>query len=146
MSGEILPMHPIEESLNLAAERCGDLTPFVYARLFREYPDMKPLFVRDTDSSVKGEMLAQVFEIILDFVGENRSAAQMIQCEVVTHAGYDVPQHVFGIFFTIVADTIREQLGPQWTDTFETTWQKLLRDLDYFVAHSDQHETAARTA
>lgn len=135
--------HPVEASLSLVSERCGDLTPFVYDRLFREHPEMKPLFVRDGNDAVKGEMLARVFEIILDFVGENHSAAQMIQCEVVTHAGYDVPPDVFGIFFTIVADTIREQLGQQWTDAFETAWQALLRDLDYFVTHSDQHETAA---
>ncbi len=89
--------HPIEASLDLVSERCGDLTPLVYARLFDLHPEMKPQFSRDTTGTIKGEMLARVFEIILDFIGENRYAARMVQCEVVTHAGYDVPPEVFRI-------------------------------------------------
>jgi hemoglobin-like flavoprotein len=135
--------HPIEESLERVSERCGDLTPFVYARLFDEHPAMKPLFWRDTNHAIKGEMLTRVFEAILDFIGERRYSAHLIQCEVVTHAGYDVPPDVFRIFFRVVADTIREQLGDEWTPAFEAAWQKLLGDLDYYVTHPDQNETAA---
>jgi hemoglobin-like flavoprotein len=135
--------HPVEQSLELVSERCGDLTPFVYARLFEDYPEMKPLFWRDTNHAVKGEMLTRVFEAILDFIGDNHYAARLIQCEVVTHAGYDVPPDVFRIFFGVVAATIRERLGNEWTAAFETAWQKLLADLDYFVLHPDQSETAA---
>ena len=134
--------NPIEKCLELVSERCGDLTPLVYARLFAEHPRMKALFWRDTTHAVKGEMLAKVFEVILDFVGENLYAAHMIQCEVVTHAGYDVPPEVFRIFFGIVVDTIREQLGTDWTPEYERAWKKLLAELDFFVTHPDQNETA----
>jgi len=135
-------VHPIVKSLELVSERCPDLTPLVYARLFAEHPAMEALFWRDTTHAVKGEMLAKVFEVMLDFVGENHYAAHMIQCEVVTHAGYDVPPDVFRVFFGIVADTVREQLGKDWTQEIEAAWAKLLRDLDYFVTHPDQNETA----
>jgi hemoglobin-like flavoprotein len=134
--------NPIVESLELAAERCGDLTPPVYARLFADYPEMKALFWRDTTDAVKGEMLAKVFEIILDFVGENLFASNMIQCEVITHSGYDVPPDVFRVFFGVVASTLREQLGDAWTATYDEAWKKLLQDLDFFVTHPDQSETA----
>lgn len=132
----------IEKSLELVSERCPDLTPLVYARLFAEYPQMEVLFWRDTTHAVKGEMLAKVFEAILDFIGENQYAAHMIQCEVVTHAGYDVPPEIFRIFFATVADTIREQLGSDWTPEIDAAWMKLLADLDFFVTHPDQNETA----
>ncbi len=138
--------NPIEASLELVAEHCPDLTPLVYARLFAEYPEMKPLFWRDTTNAVKGEMLAKVFEVILDFIGENLFAANMIQCEVVTHSGYDVPPQVFRVFFATVAATIREQLGNDWTPEIDAAWKKLLRDLDYFVTHPDQNETALAAA
>ena len=131
----------IAESLALVAERCGDLTPLVYERLFAQYPQMKELFWRDTTGAIKGEMLAKVFEIILDFVGENHFASNMIQCEVVTHSGYDVPPEVFRIFFGIVAQTIREQLGEDWTHEVDAAWSELLRKLDYYVTHPDQSET-----
>ena len=107
--------NPIETSLELVSEKCPDLTPFVYERLFAEYPDMKRLFWRDTTNAVKGEMLAKVFEVILDFIGDNHFAANMIQCEVITHSGYDVPPQVFRIFFATVAATIQEKLGSEWS-------------------------------
>jgi len=132
----------IEASLERVAERCGDLTPLVYERLFARHPEMKPLFWRDTTNAVKGEMLAKVFEIILDFIGDNLFAANMIQCEVITHSGYDVPPEIFRIFFGIVADVVSEQMGDEWTPEFDAAWRTLLAELDYFVTHPDQNETA----
>ena len=132
----------IEQSLELAAARCPDLTPLVYQRLFREQPQMQALFWRDTNGAIKGEMLTRVFEAILDFVGERLYAHHLIQCEVVTHAGYDVPPEVFGVFFGVVAATLRELLAEAWTGQFETAWTGLLADLDFYVRHPDQAETA----
>ena len=132
----------IEQSLELAAERCPDLTPLVYERLFREQPEMRALFWRDTNGAIKGEMLARVIEAILDFVGERLYASRLIQCEVVTHAGYDVPPEVFGVFFGVVAATLRDLLGEAWTAEFEAAWTGLLADLDFYVTHPDQAETA----
>ena len=136
-------MSPVEQSLQLAAERCTDLTPLVYARLFAAHPEMEALFWRDKNHAIKGEMLARVFEIILDFIGEGHYAAQMIQCEVVTHSQYDVPPEVFRTFFGTVEATIREVLGDSWTAEIDAAWRKLLDDLDYYVLHTDQAETMA---
>jgi hemoglobin-like flavoprotein len=133
----------INETLEIAAERAGDLTPLVYARLFAAHPEMEAQFVRDTDGSVKGEMLARAFEAILDFIGDRAYAAQMIQCEVVTHDGYGVPPEVFGRFFEVVADTLRAVLGEAWTPAMEDAWAGLLEDLDWFATHPDQNATAA---
>lgn len=133
----------IVKSFEMAAERCDDLTPAVYERLFSQYPEMKALFVRDKDGSVKGEMLARVIEAILDFVGERHYAATLIQCEVITHAGYDVPPDVFGRFFEVVAATMRDLLGADWTPDVDAAWRKTLADLDYYVTHPDQSQTAA---
>lgn len=132
----------IIQSFELAAERTPDLTPLVYARLFREHPEMERLFVRDKDGSVKGEMLARVIEAILDFVGDKQYATTLIQCEVVTHAGYDVPPETFRLFFGAVADTLRDLLGAEWTPAMASAWQTTLGDLDYYVTHPDQSETA----
>jgi hemoglobin-like flavoprotein len=136
----------IEASLELAAERCEDLTPLVYERLFREHPEMEALFWRDTNHAVKGEMLARVFEAILDFVGERKYASTMIQCEVVTHEGYDVPPDVFRMFFATVAATLKALLAGDWTDDMDQAWVKLLADLDYYVIHPDQYETSMAKA
>ena len=131
----------IVRSFELAAERCTDLTPLVYRRLFLDHPAMEALFSRDRNHAVKGEMLARVIETILDFVGERRYAARLVQCEVVTHAGYDVPAGVFGLFFDILADTIRDLLGTDWSPGMGEAWSRTLAALHYFVEHPDQNET-----
>ena len=101
----------ITESFEIAADLCEDLTPLVYARLFREHPDMEILFWRDKNHQVKGEMLSRAISAVLDFAGERLYAATMIQCEVITHEGYDVPPDVFAVFFGTVRDTLRGVLA-----------------------------------
>jgi hemoglobin-like flavoprotein len=124
----------VEASLEIAAERGGDLSPRVYERLFERQPQMMALFWRDTTDAIKGEMLAKVFEAILDFIGERRYADHLIETEVVTHEGYDVPRNVFATFFGIVEEIVRETCGPDWTHAMEEAWRRLLADLDHYVA------------
>jgi hemoglobin-like flavoprotein len=133
----------IETTFELAAERCEDLTPLVYERLFRHSPEMQPHFWRDTNGAIKGEMLARVIEAIFDFIGERKYANHLIQCEVVTHAGYDVPPEVFATFFGTVAETLKALLGLEWTPEIDTAWRSLLADLDFYVKHPDQSLTPA---
>ena len=123
----------IEESLALAGERAGDLTPRVYALLFARQPEMEAQFIRDTQGVIRGEMLMRVFEAILDFIGERRYADHMIEAEVLTHEGYDVPREVFGTFFGVVAEVVEQAGGPDWTPTMAGAWRRLLSDLDAYV-------------
>jgi len=128
----------IEQSLELAAERAGDLTEAIYALLFERQPEMQALFWRDSNGAIKGEMLMRVFEAILDFIGARKYADHLIQCEVVTHAGYDVPPDVFCTFFPIVAETVRGACGAAWTDAMEEAWRTMLADLDFYMTHPEQ--------
>lgn len=125
----------IEKSLEVAAERGGDLTPVVYARLFERQPEMEALFWRDTTNAIKGEMLMRVFEAVLDFVRERKFADHLVRTEVITHAGYDVPPAVFSTFFGLVAEVVQEVCGPEWTPEMTLAWERTLRDLDHYVAH-----------
>src|SRR5689334_4153238 len=115
----------IEESLERLAEQ-GDPTAAVYARLFTEQPAMRALFWRDEDGKIKGEMLARVFDAILDFIGPRRYADHMIGAEIITHEGYDVPREVFATFFGVVAATVREQLAGDFTPAMDAAWAALL--------------------
>ncbi len=135
--------HLIVASLERASDLCDDLTPMVYDRLFDDHPDMRVLFVRDTDGSVRGEMLARVIEAILDFVDRRAYAAHLIQCEVVTHEGYGAPPEVFGLFFSYVARAVAGLVGEDWTIDTAAAWRDLLADLDYYVTHPDQAATLA---
>jgi hemoglobin-like flavoprotein len=134
----------IEASFEIAAEQAGDLTAAVYRRLFAAHPQMEALFWRDSNGAVKGEMLSRVIQAILDFVGPRLYASTMIQCEVITHEGYEVPPEVFGVFFEVVAQTVAEVCGEAWTPGMERAWSETLAALDYYVTHPDQSQTQPR--
>ena len=133
----------IIRSLELAADRAGDITPLVYKKVFAQHPEMEPLFVGDKTGAARGEMLTRVIEAVLDFIDQRAYADHLIQCEVITHEGYGVPREIFGTFFETLAATLRELLGEDWTAEIDESWRKLLFELTFFVANPDQSATAA---
>ena len=54
--------NPILRSFEIAAERCEDLTPQVYARLAREHPETNAMFRSQGSDLVKGSMLVFAIE------------------------------------------------------------------------------------
>jgi len=124
----------ITESLELVGERCADPTARVYARLFARSPEMEALFVRDTDLSVRGNMLQQVIEAILDILGRGAYGHALIRAEVVNHEGLGVPPDVFPTFFATVRETFRDIAGEAWTPAMDAAWDELLADLEATAA------------
>lgn len=129
----------ITQSLEIAAERGGDLTSAVYTRLFSERPDLEPLFVMDTNAAVRGEMLSRVFDAILDFIGERAYAHNLIGAEATNHEGYNVPRDAFALFFRIIADVVRDACAADWTPDTDLAWRELQRQIEAFVASADGH-------
>ena|ERR1700716_1772568 len=132
-----VPVNFIHRSFELAAERCEDLTPLVYRRLFREHPEAEAMFRRDGSDPVKGSMLELTIDAILDFAGDRTGHFRLIECEVSSHDAYGTPRELFGEFFGVIADTMRELLGPDWSPEIEQAWQKLLGELDRVVTESE---------
>jgi hemoglobin-like flavoprotein len=126
----------IQHSFELAAERCGDLTPLVYRRLFREHPEAEPMFRREANDFVKGSMLALTIDAIMDFAGDRTGSFRMIQCEVQSHDAYGTPRELFGKFFGVIAETMREILGTEWSTEIGEAWRQLLAEIDQVVTQS----------
>jgi hemoglobin-like flavoprotein len=126
----------IERSFELAAERCEDLTPLVYRRLATEHPETQAMFRSEGSELVKGSMLAMTIEAMLDFAGERSGKFRMIECEVTSHDAYGTPRELFIAFFGVIARTLQEVLGPQWTPEIEQAWRKCLSEIEGLVAQS----------
>lgn len=118
----------VEASLTLAAEGGGDLSDAVYARLFDRHPAMAAEFWRDRNKAIRGEMLARVFETILDLCGPAAWAPSFIASEIVTHDSYGIPRSIFADFFAIIGDTVAATLGPAWTPAMAEGWAWLDRE------------------
>lgn len=131
------PANLIHHSFELAAERCEDLTPLVYRRLFREHPEAEPLFRREGGDPVRGSMLALTIDAMLDLAGDRTGHFRLIECEVQSHDAYGTPRKLFGEFFGVIADTMREVLGTDWSPEIDDAWRKLLGEIDRFIAQSE---------
>jgi hemoglobin-like flavoprotein len=129
--------NPIERSFELAAERCEDLTPLVYDWLHREYPETRGMFRTDGSELVKGSMLSMTIESILDFAGERSGKFRMIECEISSHDAYGTPRDLFVAFFGVIAATLRELLGGDWSAEIDAAWKVLLAEIEGMVVRSD---------
>ena len=128
--------NPIERSFEIAAERCEDLTPLVYRRLFDEHPEAQTMFRTEGSELVKGSMLALTIDAILDFAGERTGHFRLIECEVSSHDAYGTPRELFIAFFGIIAATLREILEGDWTEEIDAAWRKLLEEIEGIVKES----------
>jgi hemoglobin-like flavoprotein len=128
--------NPILRSFEIAAARCEDLTPLVYRRLFRDHPEAEAMFRRDGGDLVKGSMLAFAVDAMLDYAGDRRGHFRMIECEIVSHDAYGTPPELFRAFFRIIAETLRELIGADWSTDIENAWRMLLDQIDDVVASS----------
>ena len=129
--------NPIQQSFELASERCEDLTPLVYRRLFDEHPEAVAMFRSEGSELVKGSMLALTIEAILDFAGERSGHFRMIECEVTSHDAYGTPRDLFVAFFGVIAATLRELLNADWSPEIDQAWQQLLGEIASVVARSE---------
>ncbi len=131
------PAHLIQHSFELAAERCEDLTPLVYRRLFREHPEAEPLFRHEGGDLVRGSMLALTIDAMLDFAGDRTGHFRLIECEVQSHDANGTPRKLFGEFFGVIADTMRDVLGTDWSPEIDAAWRKLLGEIGQLIAQSE---------
>ena len=127
------PSNPIENSFELAASRCADLTPLVYQRLFEQHPETQTMFRSQGSELVMGSTLALTIEAILDFAGERRGHFRLIACEVTSHDGYGTPRELFIAFFAVIRDALRDLLGDEWSPEIAQAWDQLLVEIDAFA-------------
>jgi hemoglobin-like flavoprotein len=128
--------NPIHRSFELAAERCEDLAPLVYARLFLKHPETETMFRSEASELVRGSMLALTIEAMLDFAGDRSGHFRMIECEVSSHDAYGTPRQLFAAFFGVIADTLRELLDADWSPEIDGAWRNLLEEIAGVVRQS----------
>lgn len=118
--------HPLVVSLETAAQ-AGDPAEAIYARLFSAHPELEAEFHMDLDGGVRGSMLSQAFDVLLDLAeGDGLFAAAILSTERANHYGYGVPPDMFFMFLGVIRDWVREALGEAWTAEMEEGWNHVL--------------------
>ena len=116
----------ILQSLEALAEREGDPAPVIYARLFSDHPELETLFLMDTDGGVRGSMLQQCFDCLIDVAEGGIMAPVILGAERVNHGTYGVPDNLFDAFFTTIRDCVKAVMRADWTAELDGAWSRLL--------------------
>ena len=115
------------QSLEAVVARAGDPAPEIYRRLYAEFPQTEPRFVRDVSGAIRAEMLTMVFDCLMNPGGPYQ--ANLVRAERVNHDGFGTPNDEFDRFFWIVRDVCRDRSGDAWTPDVDAAWSKRIDQL-----------------
>jgi len=99
----------IENSLTLAAERLGDITPLVMENFYARFPACQAVFERlslGKPHEMEGEMVTQTVYSLLAVVEQPEATGIMLDEEVIQHQYYEVPVEYFNGFIDSTVDVI----------------------------------------
>jgi hypothetical protein len=124
----------LHQSLEIAAERAGDIAATVYEAYFARCPESGEL-MRFVDLYMRGRMLESVFELLM--ADEMSDQFRYLQFEAKNHASYGVLPHMYENLLAAVRDTVREACGNDWTPAMAGAWNSrldvLLRQIRSFA-------------
>jgi hypothetical protein len=110
----------ISTSLETCAELEGDITEKVYAQFFTTCEAALPL-MDHSDQYMKGRMLAQVFELLLD--DDHLGEGGYLRWEVNNHLlAYGVDVVMYRSFLDALCDVVKKSLGTTWTVALARAW------------------------
>ena len=120
----------IATSLECLVEKLGDPQTQIYQHLYQQHPEVRPLFVLDTDGGVRGAMLQTTLETILDYATHNRLDHVSLAAWRLHHVGYEVDAELFARFFVVIRDCAKDALGCDWSLDMEIAWAELIRQVE----------------
>ena len=122
----------IDQSLERLVELAGDPQKEIYSLMYSRYPDLESLFVLDKDNSVRGAMLQTAFEFVLAYSEKGVINKSDLASWRSHHLEYGVEEDIFGVFFELIRDCVRDKLGSEWTEHMASRWQEFLQEVAAF--------------
>jgi hypothetical protein len=110
----------LHASLEVAAERGGDIYPAIYDAYFARCAGSRDL-MQLTDVHMRGRMLDSLFELLLaDDVVEQFA---YLRFETKNHASWGVQLHMYENLLAAVRDTVRNVCAADWTPAMAAQWE-----------------------
>ena len=117
---------PLLASLELAAEKAGDIAPAVYARYFERCPDSR-MIMQHTDEHMRGRMLDEVFRLLMS--GGVEQEREYLAFETTNHRAYGAAPHMYRNVLLAVRDVVQAALGSEFSAEMADAWTRRVDDL-----------------
>jgi hemoglobin-like flavoprotein len=111
----------LRSSFELVVERQPALTPRFYEIFFERYPQVKPLFGRNSGAQ-QAEMLQSALVSVLDKLEDAAWLEQTLGAMGAKHIDYGVTDEMYGWVGESLLAAIGEAAGDAWSPALETAW------------------------
>lgn len=123
MSGEAT----VWDTLEVCAERGGDISPLVYERFFETCPAADSL-MGHSDDHMRGRMLEQTFELLLS--DEHLGEGGYLDWELDNHLlAYQVAGSMYEHFLGAIRDVVERFVGTDWTSNDTEAWDEQINKI-----------------
>jgi hemoglobin-like flavoprotein len=110
----------ISDSLELYAERHGDMAPRVYERFFELNPEAGAL-MEYSDEYMRGRMFASMLELFLS--DEHLGPGGYLDWELENHIkAYSATTAMYESLFQSMRDVLEKGLGTEWRSEWQEAW------------------------
>ena len=124
----------ISDSLELYAERHGDMAPRVYERFFELNPEAAAL-MEYSDEYMRGRMFASILELFLS--DEHLGAGGYLAWELDNHINaYSATTAMYESLFQSMCDVLANDLGadclPEWQEAWASRIDRIMAQIRQF--------------
>ncbi len=111
----------LRTSFELVTERQPQLTMRFYAILFDRYPQLKPLFSRNSQAQ-QAQMLTSALVAVLEHLEDAPWLQQTLGAMGKKHIDYGVTEEMYGFVGASLLAAIAEAAGSDWSPKLEQAW------------------------
>lgn len=116
-----LDVNALRESFALVVERSPDLTRRFYDVFFARYPQVRPMFGRNSRQQQE-EMLTKALVAVVDHLEDPTWLGHTLKALGAKHVGYGVSEEMYGWVGECLLVALEEALGDDWTPSVAAAW------------------------
>jgi hemoglobin-like flavoprotein len=111
----------LRSSFALVIERQPEITTRFYEILFEKYPQVRPLFSRNSGEN-QAKMLAGALVAVMDHLEDASWLSDTLTAMGKKHLEYGVRDEMYGWVGASLLAALAEAAGPDWTAEVEAQW------------------------
>lgn len=132
----------LESSFKLVAPKGDELANRFYARLFREHPELRPMF--SDDMAKQKKHLVAALAMVVQNLRKPEQLTQALNDLGLRHIGYGVQRDQYPIVGQTLLATLAEITGDAWNDELQNAWADAYDAIQAIIYKAlDDHQAAA---
>lgn len=137
-----LDVEALRGSFELVVERAPDVVHRFYGILFSRYPQVRPMFARNS-AEQQEKMLTQALAAVIEHLEDAPWLETQLQAMGAKHVGYGVSDDMYAWVGECLVAALKDAAGDAWTPRIETAWTDAFGAISGLMIAGASRERAA---